>query len=89
MGRSHTFTQRIEYPLGFRIHPVQVFNNEEKGLIETLSEEQSFERLEGPLQNQRLEGSQACITAQQKRQEPLGLGFPQGDKPQLYQVTMD
>src|SRR4030095_15317905 len=45
LGRGHALSQHIEKSLGFAIDPVQVFADEDEGLIETLAQEQALKRL--------------------------------------------
>jgi hypothetical protein len=48
LGAGHTLTQHIQESLRLPIDPVQVFKDENEGLIETLSEKELLERLECP-----------------------------------------
>src|SRR6266571_4968163 len=47
-GTRDTLAQGIEEALGLSVDPVQVFKDEDKGLVETLAEEELFECLKGP-----------------------------------------
>ena len=48
LGTGHTLTQGVEKPLGLTVDPVQIFKDEDQGLVETLSQEELLERLKRP-----------------------------------------
>src|SRR5205823_6124005 len=76
-GTGDTLTQGIEEALGLSVDPVQVFKDEDKGLVETLAEEELLECLKGPsspnLRVHLLEAGRRIFDAQQGKEIGQGV----------------